>query len=407
MIMKITITPGKLRGTVAAIPSKSQAHRLLICAALAAGETRLLCPAVSRDILATADCLAALGTEIKRDAAGFTVRPGHVPKQAALDCGESGSTLRFLLPVAGALGVDATFVLHGRLPQRPLSPLWEEMERMGCTLSRPTENTVRCQGKLQSGEYMLDGGVSSQFVSGLLLALPMLTGDSCLRLTGKVESRPYIDMTRQATAAFGGMTSETADGFLIPGGQRWKTPGVLPVEGDWSNGAFWLCAKFLGSDVSCTGLRGNSAQGDRAVAEILPKFELGDVEIDASQIPDLAPILSVTAAAAGQGVTRIGNAARLRIKESDRLRWTAEMINNLGGRADELPDGLVIYPTGLTGGVVSAANDHRIAMSAAIASTVCCAPVTILGAEAVEKSYPGFWADFAALGGVFTEGGAK
>lgn len=396
--MNITILPGPLSGTVPAIPSKSQAHRFLICAAFAAGETKILCPETSQDIDATAACLTALGAAVARTPKGFLVRPGARPTSASLGPGESGSTLRFLLPVIGAFGVDATFFLRGRLPQRPLSPLWEEMERMGCRLSRPTENTLRCEGKLRSGEYTLDGGVSSQFISGLLLALPHLDGDSRLHLTGKVESKPYIDLSRQAIAAFGGTSRETEDGYVIPGGQVWQSPGKISVEGDWSNGAFWLCAGALGNPVTCTGLRADSTQGDKAVQALLPGFAQGDMEIDMSQIPDLMPILSV-AAANGRGVTQFVNAGRLRIKESDRIATVAALINNLGGHAEEQPAGLTVYPTGLRGGTVSAAGDHRIAMSAAIASTVCREPVTILGAEAVEKSYPAFWADFQALGG--------
>lgn len=401
--MNITILPGVLSGAVPAIPSKSQAHRYLICAAFSAGETELICSGTSQDIDATAGCLSALGAAVVRTPEGFRVRPGDRPAGASLGPGESGSTLRFLLPVVGAFGVDAAFFLQGRLPQRPLSPLWEEMERMGCRLSRPAGNTLRCEGRLRPGEYTLSGGVSSQFISGLLLALPHLEGDSRLRLTGKVESKPYIDLTRQAIAAFGGISRETEDGYIIPGGQRWQSPGKISVEGDWSNGAFWLCAQALGNPVTCTGLRADSAQGDRAVQALLPGFARGDMEIDAAQIPDLVPILSV-AAAAGRGVTRFVNAGRLRIKESDRIASVAAMINDLGGRAEQEPAGLTVYPTGLRGGEVSAAGDHRIAMSAAIAATVCREPVTILGAEAVEKSYPGFWADYRALGGRTREG---
>ena len=188
--MDVTIQPGLLRGKILVIPSKSQAHRLLICAALADGETTIICPETNRDIEATADCLRALGAGICRTEHSYEVTPIRVlPEKATLNCCESGSTLRFMLPVAGALGVEATFLMEGRLPQRPLSPLWEEMERMGCALSRPTENTIRCVGKLQPGNYTVDGSVSSQFITGLLLALPLIGGDSSLEVTGKVESK--------------------------------------------------------------------------------------------------------------------------------------------------------------------------------------------------------------------------
>ena len=396
--MNVTITPRPLLGTIAAIPSKSQAHRLLICAALAEEPTDLRCAALSRDILATADCLRALGARVDRTPEGFSVAPGPRPERAEADCGESGSTLRFLLPVAGALGVDTTFFLHGRLPQRPLSPLWEEMERMGARLSRPTGDTVRCQGALQPGAYTLAGDVSSQFISGLLFALPGLPGDSEIRLTGSIQSKPYLDMTLAALRTFGIEILEEDRGYQIPGNQHFRSPGALTVEGDWSNGAFWLTAKALGSELRVTGLDSNSPQGDRAAEALLLQILTRGGDIDVSQIPDLVPTLAV-AAARGGGVTRFVRAGRLRIKESDRIASVSAMLRALGGRTEEGPDSLTVYPTGLRGGTVSAENDHRIAMAAAVASTICREPVTILGAEAVEKSYPAFWQDFRSLGG--------
>lgn len=400
--MNVTIIPRPLSGTIAAIPSKSQAHRLLICAALAGKTTTLRCAALSRDILATADCLRALGAKVDRTTEGFSVTPGPRPGRAEADCGESGSTLRFLLPVAGALGVDTTFRLHGRLPQRPISPLWEEMERMGAWLSRPTADTVRCEGALRPGTYTLAGDVSSQFISGLLFALPGLSGDSEIRLTGAVQSKPYLDMTLGALRTFGVTVLEEAWGYRIPGGQSFRSPGELTVEGDWSNGAFWLTAQALGSALQVTGLDPHSSQGDRAAEALLPRILAGGGDIDVSQIPDLVPTLAV-AAAQGGGVTRFVGAGRLRIKESDRIASVSALLRALGGRTEEGPDSLTVYPTGLTGGTVSAENDHRIAMAAAVASTVCREPVTILGAQAVEKSYPAFWQDFRALGGEVRE----
>ena len=396
--MNVTIQPRPLRGTIAAIPSKSQAHRLLICAALAQETTRLRCSALSRDILATADCLRAMGAQVDRQPGGFAVTPGQRPERAEADCGESGSTLRFLLPVAGALGMDTTFFLHGRLPQRPLSPLWEEMERMGCRLSRPTSDTVRCEGALQPGIYTLAGDVSSQFISGLLFALPGLPGDSEIRLTGRIQSKPYLDMTVSALRAFGISLEECETGYRLPGKQRFRSPGELTVEGDWSNGAFWLTAQALGSKLTVTGLDPNSPQGDRAAEPLLPQILDRGGDIDVSQIPDLVPTLAV-AAAQGGGITRFTNASRLRIKESDRIASVSSLLRALGGRTEEGPDSLTVYPTGLVGGTVSAENDHRIAMAAAVASTICREPVTILGAQAVEKSYPAFWQDFRSLGG--------
>ena len=372
--MDITITPGKLCGTVTAIPSKSQAHRLLICAAFAAQETRLRCPDTNRDIEATAACLRALGADIQRTEEGYKVFPiQSIPSSAVLPCHDSGSTLRFLLPVVGALGVDAVFQMEGRLPQRPLSPLWEEMERMGCQLSRPTEDTLRCQGNLKAGDYTISGGVSSQFITGLLLACSRIPGKSRIHITGKLESAPYVTMTLDAMKTFG----MNIENFTLEGGQPFHSPGELTVEGDWSNAAFFLAAKVLGSNVEVVNLSADSPQGDRAAAELLPGLK-ENLTIDASHIPDLVPILAVTAAA-NQGAT-FTNIARLRLKESDRVASVIEMLQNLGGRGAADENTLTVYGTGLTGGRGDAKNDHRIAMSAAIAATVCREPVTILGA---------------------------
>ena len=381
--MNIIIHPKKLRGTVQVIPSKSQAHRYLICAALSDNETELLCPETSRDMDATADCLRALGAKIERTGWGYRVTPiAEVPKMALLPCRDSGSTLRFLLPVVGALGVDATFQMEGRLPQRPLSPLWEEMERMGCILTRPTGDTIRCQGKLKSSDYSIDGSVSSQFITGLMYAKDLITGGAEVFITGRLESGSYLTMTLQAQQLFGA--------------PRYHSPGTVKVEGDWSNGAFWLAAKALGSELDIQNLDPNSVQGDRAADRFLRELR-ENTEIDTRNNPDLVPILAIVAAVHEGAVFR--NIHRLRLKESDRVASTIAMIENLGGKAVEMGGHLVVHGTGLRGGTVDSVNDHRIAMSAAIAATVCTEPVTILGAECVEKSYPKFWAEYARLGG--------
>lgn len=393
--MDIIIQPGKLSGIVTAIPSKSQAHRLLICSAFADGPTELICPDTNRDIEATADCLRALGADIRRTETGYRVIPAsRIPDSAELNCRESGSTLRFMLPIAGALGVDAAFRLAGRLPQRPLSPLWEEMERMGCILTRPAADTIRCRGKLRCGEYSIDGGVSSQFITGLLFALSLLDGESRLVITGKVESRPYIDMTKKAMAIFG------VDSKRL-GGQRFRSPVTVNVEGDWSNGAFFLAAHSLGNNVTVSNLSADSPQGDRAVASLLPRLEDGTPTICASDIPDLVPILAVAAGAKHGAV--FTDIRRLRLKESDRAASVIAMLTALGGKAVATENTLTVYGTGYRGGTVDAQNDHRIAMAAAIAATACTAPVTILGAEAVEKSYPKFWAEYSRLGGKYEQ----
>jgi len=371
--------PGPLCGTVKAIPSKSQAHRALICAALADTPTHIECDGTSKDIEATAACLAALKTDAQC---------------ATLHCGESGSTFRFLLPVAGALGRKSSFILEGRLPERPLSPLYEELVRHGCKLSPQGSNPFSIEGQLEPGGYTLDAGVSSQFISGLLFALPLLEGDSELRLTGRLESFPYIELTLDMLEAFG-IEAEFEDMvFSIPGNQTYRSPGTVRIEGDWSNAAFWLCAGAIpGNEITVTGLDHRSKQGDKAVLEILERFggDLRSTEIDATDIPDLVPILAVVAAAA-KGTTVIRNAGRLRIKESDRLVAMADMLGSLGADIRETEDGLVIHGgKPLTGGRVSSWGDHRIAMSAAIAAVLCTEPVLIQGAEAVNKSYPTFF----------------
>jgi len=386
--MDITIHPQPLRGEVQVIPSKSQAHRLLICAAFANNETTLVCPETNRDIEATVDCLNALGANIQRTENGYSIDPiSVIPEKATLNCCESGSTLRFMLPIVGALGVDTTFQMAGRLPQRPLSPLWEEMERMGCILSRPTADTIRCTGKLKAGEYVIAGGVSSQFITGLLFATALMDGKSKITITGNLESKPYVDMTEQALKLF------SAPDF--------HSPGYIEVEGDWSNGAFFLAAKALGSGLNVMGLNTESAQGDRAVVEILKQMEAGTPTVSAKDIPDLVPILSVVAAANRGAV--FTDIRRLRLKESDRVASTIAMIESLGGKAEADENTLKIYGTGLTGGTVDAMNDHRIAMAAAIAATVCKEDVTILGAECVKKSYPKFWEEYARLGGNYEQ----
>ena len=395
--MNLSITPGKLGGTVTAIPSKSHAHRALICAAFSERPTELYCPVTNTDIACTVQCLNSLGADIRRTDNGYRILPATVtPQKADLSCAESGSTLRFLLPVAGALGTDATFHMSGRLPDRPLSPLWEEMERMGCTLTRPSGSTLRCQGKLRPGAYRIAGNISSQFVTGLLFAASLMDGDSEIKVTGKLESRPYVDMTRDVMASFG-MDTEN---LHIKGGQGYKSPGTVLVEGDWSNSAFFLAAQALGSDVTVTNLNPNSSQGDRAVVAYLSMLEENCV-ISAADVPDLIPVLSIVAGAKkGAVFTDIG---RLRLKESDRVNAIISMVEALGGKAEADENTLTVHGTGFSGGIVNSVNDHRIAMSAAIAATVCSNAVTILNAEAVNKSYPLFWEDYRTLGGNYEQ----
>ena len=385
--MNVTITPGLLRGAITPPPSKSQAHRLLIAAALADGESRIEHLADSQDIQATRRCMAALKA------------PGE--DLPVLDCGESGSTLRFLIPVALALRGGGRFTGRGRLMERPQKPYFDLFDEKGIAY-RQEDGVLTVQGRLTPGTFALPGDVSSQFVTGLLYALPLLEGDSRITLTTPLESRGYVDMTLEALERFG-IRAECPDGrtLRVPGGQTYR-PCRAAVESDYSQAAFYYAANGLGGQVEILGLNPRSAQGDRCIVPYhMQLCGHGEAELDVSQCPDLVPPLAAHAALR-QGITRIVNAARLRIKESDRLTAVTQVLTALGADVVEGADRLTItgQPEGLAGGVtVDSHNDHRIAMMAAIAATRCAAPVTIIGAECVAKSYPDFWEDYERLGG--------
>lgn len=407
------------KGQVRIISSKSDGHRSLIAAALAEEESVLFVDGWSEDLEATVRCLRALGADIYQEPSGIEVIP--VPKnlqgEAVLDCGESGSTLRFLLPVAAALGRETVFEGHGRLPERPIGILLEELVQHGCTVSGD-RLPVKLEGQLQSGTYTLPGNISSQFITGLLFALPLLEGDSEIVLTTAVESRGYINMTLKTLKTFGVEVTETENGWKIPGGQTYAGPRMRFTEGDWSNAAFWLVAGAIRGSIGCQGLDMTSPQGDRAIVSLLEEFgaetkmvlnqitvthkEMKGIRIDASQIPDLVPILCIAGAAA-EGKTEITNAGRLRIKESDRLAAMADCLKKIGVEVEEREDGLLI-----TGGcnppegeiVIDSHGDHRIVMAMAIAAVSLGVDITIEHAEAVNKSYPSFFAEMKKLGGV-------
>lgn len=414
--MKTVIAPAFSGGRIKAIASKSAAHRLLICAAFAKGDTRILCEEINEDIQATARCLTALGADIKREAPYFYVSPvKEVNRGAVLDCGESGSTQRFLVPVTCMLGADASFLMSGRLPDRPLSPLREELERCGVSFSPVGSNPLVCKGRLRETEFSIRGDVSSQFISGLLFALAVSAKAGRICVIGELQSAPYVDITADALRIFGIDVSVTAEGYEIKENSGLVSPRDVVVEGDWSNAAFPLALGAIGNEaVTVHGLDIASRQGDKAVLEVLESMgaqteiendsvtvypsKLRGVSIDASQIPDLVPILASVAAVA-DGETVIYNAQRLRIKESDRLYAVREVLNTLGAKVEETDDGLRIVgsPT-LAGGEISSFGDHRIVMSAAIVSARCEKAVIINGAEAVSKSYPSFFEDMKRLG---------
>jgi len=399
--VNVTIHPGQLQGTVAAPPSKSHAHRLLIAAALAEGECRIHCPLENADIEATVRCLKALGAKIQRDGeylkvSGALSRTGE---KAVLDCGESGSTLRFLIPLCACLSRETILTGAGRLPSRPNGPLLDAIRENGA-IYEGQGLPLFMGGGMKNGRYALPGNVSSQYFTGLLLALPLLKEDSILIYTSPLESMPYVDITLSVLHQFGIEAEPMENGWRIPGGQKYVSPGEAKVEGDWSAAAFWLGANHLGSRVKVEGMNEKSPQGDKAIGELLQKI---GSEMDVTDTPDLMPILSAVAAAV-PGKTRITGAARLRIKESDRLAAMAKVIRALGGEAVETEDGIIILGGALKGGVVNGMNDHRVVMSAAIAATVCKGSVTILGAQAADKSYPGFFKEFAKLGGIIHAG---
>ena len=404
--MNMTITPAVLKGTVTPPPSKSQAHRLIIAAALSDGFCKLSNVDLSEDIQATLRCMRTLDADASADGTiirGADLVDGHEePAPEVMDCGESGSTLRFLIPVALALKGGGKFTGHGRLMERPQEPYFALFREKGIFYEQK-DGVLTVEGKLTAGVYTLPGNVSSQFITGLLYALPLLEGDSRIELTTDLESRGYVDMTLDALKRFG--VKAEYDGkrtFHVPGNQYYQHQN-LAIEADWSNAAFWYGAKFLGCPVEIGGLDQASVQGDRAIAGFYEQMGgAGRLELDVSQCPDLVPPLAAMAALRAGETTAIVNAGRLRIKESDRLATVTEVLNALGAQVEEHEDHLVIHGREkLAGGVtVSGHNDHRIAMMAAIAAIRCEKPVTITGAECVKKSYPRFWEDYEALGGL-------
>ena len=405
--MDIQITPRHLSGTVTPPPSKSMAHRLLIAATLGSGISTVRGVAMSQDVEATLRCLTALGGHWRETTPGTLEITGIGGRRSTpgtalprLDCGESGSTLRFFLPIALAVAGGGVFTGQGRLMARPQGPYLDLFREKGIFCEQ-TGGTLTVRGTLEPGEYHLPGNVSSQFFTGLLFALPLLDGPSTIVPTTAVESWDYILMTLDALTGAGVTAAEPhtpGEAFRVcPAAYQ---PFDRTVEADWSQAAFWYAAIALGSQLELTGLNAFSVQGDMAVVpHFLRLTQPGDREIDVSGIPDLLPPLAVMAAVRS-GTTRFVNAARLRMKESDRLETTAALLTALGISAQAGPDFLTVQGGAITGGTVDGANDHRIVMAAAIAATASSSPVTIRGAEAVKKSYPDFWEVYQSLGGV-------
>ncbi len=391
--MDIKIIPKKLRGNVKAVSSKSFAHRIITAAALADKETDVYINGFSDDILRTISCVQALGAVCRREEDRVLITPITEKKEnAILDCGESGTTARIMLPVCAAVSEYAQLTGTGRLPERPFADITKLLRKKGCSVSSDSL-PISISGTLQRGDFEVPGNISSQYVTGLMMALPYLDGDSTITLTTPLKSAAYVDITIGVLKDFGIEISRTKTGYKVPSG-KFISPGKVSVEGDWSNAAFWVVAKEMGSNVTISNLNPDSLQGDRKIMDVLSKQE-----IDIDEIPDLFPILAVLACSK-VGTTRLYNGARLRLKESDRIVATEALINALGGDARSGPDYLEIYGTGtLKGGRVNSFNDHRIVMAAAIAATICTDQVIITGAEAVNKSYPSFFDEYKKLGG--------
>ena len=414
-------------GSVRAVESKSDAHRALICAALSEGETEIGIEALNDDIIATAECLSALGATVHRTQSGYLVG-GRASGGGLLWCGESGSTVRFLIPVAAALGKETSFSGGGKLPTRPMLPLTQELRNKGCEVDADLL-PLTVSGKLFGGRLALPGNVSSQFVSGLLMALPLTGEQSEILMSSPLQSELYADMTVRTLERFGVRWRKLSaaesegyhGGYRLEGEQSgsvcsvgckliydtYKTGGRYTVEGDWSGMSFFIALAALCGEITVYGLDEGSLQPDKAIAEIAKKagaevsFEDGCLTVkrgeikpftaDVSQFPDIFPILAVLACGA-RGESLLCNAGRLRIKESDRIETTASMIRALGGEVETGDDYMRIFGTGrLRGGEVDGAGDHRIVMSAAVAACLCDGEVIIHGAEAVNKSFPTFF----------------
>ncbi len=418
----VTINPSHLSGRIKVPPSKSYAHRAVISAFLSGGECKVSNLNLSEDILATLSCITALGAKVDFDGEKHTAvisrGTDKLAKKVCLDCRESGSTLRFFIPIALCFCENVEFTGAGRLMKRPLKPYFDIFDKLGIAYKKEADRLL-VTGKLTSGEFYLDGSLSSQFLTGLLFALPCLDGDSRIVIEGGLSSKGYIDITLEVLKKYGiKVENNDYSTFVIKGNQKYKQRNYT-VEGDFSQAAFFLVSGAIGCDVTCSGLNENSLQGDKKILDIIEatgakvekigasRFKgtatstMHGITVDADEIPDLVPIMAVLFAYC-KGESRIINAGRLRIKESDRLAAICTELRKMGADIEEGEDYLIIRGKQvLHGAEVSSHNDHRIAMSAAIAACRCEGPVTICGAlKSVKKSYPEFFEDYKQLGGL-------
>jgi 3-phosphoshikimate 1-carboxyvinyltransferase len=418
----IVLNPSKLKGNVKVPSSKSIGHRAVICAGLSDGISNINNINYSQDIDATIGAMKNFGVNIVKDNKSLKIRGVKQldVKVSGIDCSESGSTLRFLIPIVAITGKKAVFDGQGELVERPLGPYYKIFDEQRIKYKNSNGKLpLTIEGKLKPGEYKIKGNVSSQFISGLLFALPLLDGDSKITVTSELESKPYVDLTVDMLKDFSvNVDNKNYKEFIIKGNQNFKAKDCS-IEGDFSQAAFWLAADLLGAEVECGGLNIKSLQGDKAILDIIKRMG-GEVLIegnkvrvlpaktkgivfDALECPDLVPVVAVLGALS-EGTTEIINAERLRIKECDRLRAMCSELNKIGADIEEKADGLTIRgKQSLKGGSVYSWGDHRIAMAMAVASVKCTEPVIIKDALCVRKSYPDFWKHFKMLGGKLDE----
>lgn len=421
------ITPAKLKGEIVAPPSKSISHRAIIAAALADKTSQISNIILSSDINATIDAVKKLGAKVckmQNSNAETTleitgIKKAEIKTLPDIDCRESGSTLRFMIPITLAAAGGGQFTGSGRLPKRPLEAYQKIFLKKGIKWEQENDFLpLKIYGKMKSGQYILPGNISSQYITGMLMALPLLKGDSILRITGKLESSKYVDITIDVLSSFGIKIIRNEADYIIKGEQKYKSK-CYNIEGDWSQAAFFMLAGILGDGIKIHGLNKNTKQGDIAVIDILKsmgaeitwendvlcilKSELRASNVDVMQCPDLAPVIAAAMSIA-EGKSTIYGGRRLKIKESDRIMSISSTLNKLGADVTPFDDGMKI--TGiknLRGFVVDSFNDHRIAMMTAAVSSKSIDKITLNNAHCVNKSYPSFWDDFTLMGGIINE----
>ena len=412
--MNVTIQPSKICGEIVAPPSKSYAHRILIAAYLSGQKVRVHNAGDSNDVKATVGALKSLGAQIETSDGTVTIQRKSIPSKATVDCNESGSTLRFLLPIAAALGVNANFTGKGRLLSRPIQELAQALNGNGAKIDASSTDAFYVSGKLSAGEFIIPANISSQYITGLLFALPLLDGDSKITLVGETVSVGYLDITLDVLQRFGIQIERTDYGYFVKGNQRYNSASDVTVEGDYSGAAFMLSLGAICGNVTVKGLNALTMQGDAQIVSVLQKFganvsvcddcvcvgkhNLNAIELDCENIPDLVQIISVVAAYA-KGVTVLKNINRLRLKESDRVQAIIDQLHAAGVRCDCDNGCLFIHGGAPHGATFSGGNDHRTVMSATVLALGANGKSTVIGCEPFTKSYPSFYNDISKLGG--------